>query len=131
MQKITPFLMFDGKAELAMTFYASLFADSKIIDIERYGPEGPGVEGSVMHATISLAGQQVICIDSPVPQPFGLTPAFSLFVNCDSVEEITRLAGALAGGGGEVFMPLDTYPFASQFTWLADRFSVSWQLSLG
>jgi predicted 3-demethylubiquinone-9 3-methyltransferase (glyoxalase superfamily) len=127
--KITPLLMFHGEAEEAMTFYLSLFADSKMVDIRRYGPEGPGREGTVMRATVSLAGSEVMCIDSAVRHPFTFTPATSLFVACRSDEEITRLAAAL-GKGGKVFMPLDAYPFASKFTWLTDRFGVSWQLNL-
>lgn len=127
--KITPFLMFHGEAEEAMTFYLSLFANSKMIDIRRYGAEGPGREGTVMRATVSLAGSEVMCIDSAVKHPFTFTPATSLFVTCETDEEITRLAAEL-GKGGKVFMPLDSYPFATKFTWLTDRFGVSWQLSL-
>ena len=82
-----------------------------------------------MRATISLADSEIMCIDSAVRHPFTFTPATSLFVACASDEEITRLAAEL-GRGGKVFMPLDAYPFASKFTWLNDRFGVSWQLSL-
>lgn len=127
--KITPFLMFHGEAEEAMAFYLSLFAGSAMVEIRRYGPEGPGREGTVMRGTISLGGSQIICIDSAVKHAFTFTPATSLFVTCDTEDEITRLAGDL-GKGGKVFMPLDAYPFATKFTWLTDRFSVSWQLSL-
>jgi len=127
--KITPFLMFHGEAEEAMTFYLSIFPDSKTIELRRYGREGPGREGTVMRATISLGGSEIMCIDSAVRHPFTFTPATSLFVTCETDDEITRLAGAL-GKGGKVFMPLDAYPFATRFTWLTDRFGVSWQLSL-
>ncbi len=129
-EKIRPLLMFHGEAEEAMDFYLSLFADSKMVDMRRYGSEGPGREGTVMRATICLGGSEIMFIDSAVRHPFSFTPATSLFVTCQSDEEIARLAAAL-GKGGKVFMPLDTYPFAKKFTWVADRFGVSWQLSLG
>ncbi|MBS0221874.1 MAG: VOC family protein [Proteobacteria bacterium] len=128
-EKIRPFLMFHGEAEEAMNFYLSLFLDSKMVEIRRYGPEGPGREGTVMRATLSLDGSEIMCIDSSVRHPFTFTPATSLFVTCETDEEITRLA-AMLGKGGKIFMPLDAYPFATKFTWLADRFGVSWQLTL-
>src|SRR6185437_16606880 len=126
---IAPLLMFHGEAEEAMAFYFSLFANSRMVDLKRYGPEGPGREGTVMRAAISVAGHEILCIDSAVKHPFTFTPATSLFVTCETDDEITRLAGAL-GKGGKVFMPLDAYPFATRFTCLTDRFGVSWQLSL-
>lgn len=126
---VTPFLMFEGQAEAAMTFYVSLFDDGKVIDIVRYGPEGPGAEGSVMKASFSLAGQTVICIDSAMTHDFTFTPSFSLFVTCESEEQIRRLAAALSDGGAEL-MPLDNYGFSRQFAWVNDRFGVSWQLIL-
>ena len=126
---ITTFLMFEGKAEEAMTFYMSLFEDSKVVAIERYGPDGPGKEGSVVHATFTLAGQRLMCIDSPVKHGFTFTPSTSLFVECDSAAEVDRLFEKLSAGGS-VMMPLDSYPFSSRFAWLADRFGVSWQISV-
>ena len=128
-QKITTFLMFEGKAEEAMNFYVSLFDGSKIIDISRYGPEGPGAEGSVLHATLELAGQRFMCIDSAMKHPFSFTPAMSLHVECSSGLEIATLVEKLADGG-QIMMPLDTYPFSRKFAWIADRFGVSWQLNL-
>lgn len=128
--RATPFLMFQGeKAEAAMDLYVSLFPGAAIEDIERYGPEGPGAEGSVKVARCRIAGQQVMCIDSPVPHAFDFTPSFSFFIDCESEEEIDRLAAAL-GEGGEVLMPLDDYGFSRKFTWLNDRFGVSWQVNL-
>jgi len=128
-QKITTFLMFEGRAEEAMTFYVSLFADSTVSDVKRYGPEGPGADGSIMHATFTLAGQQFMCIDSAMKHPFSFTPAMSLYVTCASDAEIAALTEKLAEGG-QVMMPLDTYPFSRKFAWVADRFSVSWQLNM-
>ncbi|MCX4696263.1 VOC family protein [Streptomyces sp. NBC_01408] len=128
-QKITTFLMFEGGAEEAMTFYTSLFEDSEIVDISRYGPEGPGPEGTVLHATFALAGQRFMCIDSHVKHEFGFTPAVSLFVQCESEAELDRLYGALAEQGTEL-MPLGSYGFSPKFGWVNDRFGVSWQLNL-
>ncbi len=128
--KITPFLMFVGRAEEAMRFYVSLFEGSEVLSIQRYGPNESGAEGSVMHATFSLAGQPFMCIDSSVEHPFTFTPSISLYVTCESVEEVDRLFARLSEGG-QVMMPLDAYPFAERFAWVADRFGVSWQLSFG
>ena len=129
MPKITPFLMFEGRAEEAMTFYLSLFPGSEIVSISRYRDEGPGAPGSVVHAVFSLAGQTFMCIDSHVHHAFGFTPAMSLSVTCDTEAEIDRLFAALSEGG-QVLMPLDAYPFSPRYGWLNDRFGVSWQLSL-
>ncbi|MEX0873490.1 MAG: VOC family protein [Actinomycetota bacterium] len=131
-QKITTFLTFaSGGAEEAMNLYTSLFKDSEVLGIRRYGPdEGGGAEGSVMHATFSIQGQQFMCIDSNVGHEWTFTPAVSLYALCDSEEEIDRLFERLSDGG-QVFMELDGYPFAEKFAWIADRFGVSWQLAFG
>jgi predicted 3-demethylubiquinone-9 3-methyltransferase (glyoxalase superfamily) len=126
---VHPFLMFEGKAEEAMNFYVSLFEDAKVIEILRYGPNQPGKEGSVMRASFSIGGQTVLCIDSVVSHGFSFTPAFSLFVDCESEDQITRLSSALSEGGN-TFMPLDSYGFSRKFAWVSDRFGVSWQLNL-
>jgi predicted 3-demethylubiquinone-9 3-methyltransferase (glyoxalase superfamily) len=124
-----PFLMFEGKAEEAMRFYVSLFADGKIIDSERWAPGEPGPEGLFKKATFSIAGQTVICFDSPVKHNFTFTPAFSLFVDCESEDQLRRLCEALIEGG-VALMPLNNYGFSRLFVWLNDRFGVSWQLNL-
>jgi predicted 3-demethylubiquinone-9 3-methyltransferase (glyoxalase superfamily) len=128
-QKITTFLMFEGSAEDAMAFYTSLFDDARIDSITRYGADGPGKEGTVQHATFSLAGQSFMCIDSPARHDFTFTPAISLFVQCDSEAEISRLYAALAEQGTEL-MPLGSYGFSARFGWVNDRYGVSWQLNL-
>jgi predicted 3-demethylubiquinone-9 3-methyltransferase (glyoxalase superfamily) len=128
-QKITPFLMFEGKAEEAMTFYVSLFERSEVLHVQRYGPEGPGKEGTVVHASFSLDGLHLMCIDSFVHHAFTFTPASSLYVTCSSAEEVDRLFSALSEGG-EVLMGLDSYPFSERFGWCNDRFGVSWQVTL-
>ena len=128
-QKITTFLMFEGRAEEAMTFYRSLFADAEVLSLTKYGPEGPGAEGSVTHAIFRLAGQEFMCIDSAVKHGFGFTPAVSLYVNCADEAEIDRLYAALSDGGG-VLMALGNHGFSTKFGWVNDRFGVSWQLNL-
>jgi predicted 3-demethylubiquinone-9 3-methyltransferase (glyoxalase superfamily) len=129
-QRITPFLMFQGGvAEEAMTFYASLFEDARIVEVSRYGSGAPGPEGTVQLARLSLAGQEVLCSDSPVAHDFTFTPSLSLWVETASEAEIDRLFGAL-GEGGAALMPLDDYGFSARFGWVADRFGVTWQLNL-
>lgn len=127
--KVTPFLMFQGKAEEAMNFYTSLIEDSKIKSIVRYGPNEAGEEGTVMHAVFSLKGQEFMCIDSNVKHEFTFTPSFSIYVTCDSEEEIDNLYNKLIDGGGPL-MPIGDYGFSKKFGWLVDRFGVSWQLNL-
>ncbi|MEJ2711384.1 MAG: VOC family protein [Anaerolineales bacterium] len=129
MQKITTFLMFAGRAEEAMNFYISLFEGSQILDITRYGADQAGAEGSVMHATFLLNGQEFMCIDSSIKHDFTFTPAISLYVNCETEAEIDRLYEKLSQAG-QVLMPMDHYPFSEKFAWVADKFGVSWQLNL-
>jgi predicted 3-demethylubiquinone-9 3-methyltransferase (glyoxalase superfamily) len=126
--KITTFLMFQGKAEEAMTFYLSLFDDAEVVSIKRYGPGEAGAEGSVEHATFTLAGQRLMCMDSSVSHAFTFTPAISLYVECDTEGEIDRIYAALVEKGAEL-MPLGSYGFSAKFGWLVDRFGVSWQLT--
>ena len=89
MQKITPFLWFDGQAEEAMNFYIAVFRNSKIVSKTRYGEEGPGPKGTVMAGTFELEGQQFIALNGG-PQ-FTFSPAISFFVNCETQEEIDEL----------------------------------------
>ncbi|MCW5691510.1 MAG: VOC family protein [Pseudolabrys sp.] len=126
--KVQPFLMFEGRAEEAMNFYVSIFPEGWITDISRYGPGEQGKEGTVKVARFTLAGQSVMCIDSPVKHAFTFTPAFSFFVDVTSEAELRRLATVLGEGGG-VMMPLANYGFSKLFTWLNDRYGVSWQLN--
>ena len=127
MQKVTTFLMFDGKAEEAMNFYTSLFKDSEIMNISRYGPNEAGSEGTVRHATFSIDGQTFMCIDSSVKHAFTFTPAMSLFVNCGTKVELRELYEKLSNDG-ETLMPLDSYAPGQTFAWVNDRFGVSWQI---
>jgi predicted 3-demethylubiquinone-9 3-methyltransferase (glyoxalase superfamily) len=127
--RITPFLTYTGAVEEAMNFYVSLFPQSEVLSIERYGPNEGGTEGSVKRAKFSLGGQEFRCIDSPPVHEWTFTPAVSLFVSCRSEEEIDHLHARLSEGG-QVFMPLTSYPFSERFAWIADKYGVSWQLSL-
>ncbi|QUH03328.1 VOC family protein [Saccharopolyspora erythraea] len=115
MQKITTFLWFDGQAEEAAEFYTSIFPDSRIVHVQRYGEAGPGPEGAVMTVNFELAGQEFIALDGG-PQ-FRFTEAISLFVDCKSQEEVDELWAKLTDGGEE-----------SQCGWLKDRYGLSWQI---
>lgn len=128
-QKITTFLMFDGRAEEAMNFYVSVFDRAEILSIQRYGSDQAGAEGSVVHAVFSLCGQLFMCMDSNVKHDFTFTPSISLYVACATEEEIDRLFAQLSQGGS-VLMPLAAYPFSPKFAWVADKYGVSWQLNL-
>ncbi len=129
MNKVTPFLMFQGDAEEAIQAYTSWIEDSAITSIVRYGPNELGAEGSVKHATFTLKGQQFMCIDSNVKHDFTFTPSFSIYVTCDTEAEIDRLYSQLSEGG-QAMMPLDNYGFSSKFAWISDKFGVSWQMTL-
>ena len=127
--QVVPFLMFDGKAEEAMRLYVGLFPRSEVVRIERYGAGEAGAEGSVKRADFVVAGQPVICIDSPVKHAFSFTPSVSLFVECETEAEFSAAFGRLSQGGS-VLMPPDNYGFSTKFGWLNDQYGVSWQLNL-
>ena len=126
---VRPFLMFQGNAEEAMDFYVATIPNSEIKEIKRYPAGAPGREGSVMKAVFTVAGQPVLCTDSVVKHDFSFTPSFSMFLECDSLEQIAQLFAALSAEG-VVHMPLGDYGFSRQFAWINDRFGVSWQLNL-
>ncbi len=115
MQKIVPFLWFDGKAEEAMNFYVSIFKNSKVVRVTRYGEAGPGPKGTVMSATFQLEGQDFYALNGG-PQ-FKFTPAISLFVNCDTQKEVDELWDKLSAGGRK-----------DQCGWLQDKYGLSWQI---
>lgn len=121
--------MFEGRAEAAMRFYLEVFKGSSITKLELFTEGEGGAVGTVKEATLMLAGQEFRFFDSHVKHAFTFTPAFSIFVECENEEELERTATLLSEGGG-VLMPLDDYGFSKRFTWLNDRFGVSWQLNL-
>ena len=115
MQKITPFLWFDDRAEEAMNFYASIFKNSKVKGVTRYGDAGPGPKGSVMTASFELEGQQFTALNGG-PR-FKFTEAISFVVNCTTQEEVDELWDRLSEGGQQ-----------QQCGWLKDKFGLSWQI---
>ena len=114
-QKITPFLWFNDNAEEAANLYTSLFADSKILAITRYGSAGPGPEGSVMTVKFLLEGQEFVALNGG--PHFTFTEALSFVVNCDSQEEIDLYGEKLSAGGEK-----------SRCGWVKDKFGLSWQI---
>jgi predicted 3-demethylubiquinone-9 3-methyltransferase (glyoxalase superfamily) len=106
-----------------------LFDQSEIINITRYGANEAGNEGTVLHATFSLNGQEFMCIDSSVEHGFTFSPAISLYVRCNTQAEIDQLFEKLSQDG-KVYMPLSAYPFSERFAWIEDKYGISWQLSL-
>ncbi|WP_452222793.1 VOC family protein [Lacinutrix chionoecetis] len=128
--QIATFLTFQKEdAEQAMNFYVGLFANSKIININRWGKEGPGKEGKIMHATFSLNGKAFMCSDSPPIHDWDFTPAVSNYVECEDENELERLFTKLSENG-KIMMPLNNYGFSKKFGFVEDQFGVSWQLNL-
>ena len=115
MQKITPFLWFNNNLEEAMNLYVSLFKNSKIVSVNRSGEAGPGSKGKVMSATFELDGQQFLALNGG--PHFTFTPAISMFVNCETQDEIDGLWEKLSAGGEK-----------SRCGWLKDKFGLSWQI---
>jgi predicted 3-demethylubiquinone-9 3-methyltransferase (glyoxalase superfamily) len=115
MQKIVPFLWFDGKAEEAMSFYVSVFKNSRVGSVTRYGDAGPGPKGTIMSAKFQLEGQDFYALNGgPL---FKFTPAISLFVNCETQQEVDELWEKLSEGGKK-----------DRCGWLTDRYGLSWQI---
>jgi predicted 3-demethylubiquinone-9 3-methyltransferase (glyoxalase superfamily) len=128
MTTVTPFLMFEGRAEEAMNRYVGVLPESQVLRLERYGSDGPGAEGTVALGEAVLAGQKVRFFDSSVQHAFTFTPALSLFITVDSAAELDHLVDALAAGG-EFLMPPSDYGFSPRFAWFNDEFGVSWQVN--
>ena len=115
MQKITPFLWFDNNAEEAMNFYTSIFKDSRIKGVSRYGDAGPGPKGTVMVGSFELLGQEFTALNGG-PQ-YKFTEAISFVVSCESQGEVDELWEKLSEGGEE-----------GRCGWLKDKFNLSWQI---
>ncbi len=128
--QIFTFLTFqDNNAEKAMNFYVELFDNSKITNLQRWGKEGPGEEGKIMHATFDLNGNLFMCSDSPPVHNWDFTPAVSNYIDCKNESELERLFSKLSENGN-ITMPLNNYGFSQRFGWVIDQFGVSWQLNL-
>ncbi|MCI0431723.1 MAG: VOC family protein, partial [Rhodospirillales bacterium] len=115
MQKITPFLWFDNNAEEAIDFYLSIFKNSRIVNMTRYGEAGPGPKGTVMTATFQLDGQEFVALNGG-PQ-FTFSPAISFVVRCETQQEIDELWEKLSAGGEK-----------NKCGWLRDKYGLSWQI---
>jgi predicted 3-demethylubiquinone-9 3-methyltransferase (glyoxalase superfamily) len=115
MPKITPFLWFDHQAEEAANFYVSIFKNSKIQTVSRYGEAGPGPKGSVMVVTFQLDGQSFTALNGG--PKFTFTPAISLLVNCETQTEVDELWEKLSAGGRK-----------DRCGWLQDKYGLSWQI---
>jgi predicted 3-demethylubiquinone-9 3-methyltransferase (glyoxalase superfamily) len=115
MQKITPFLWFEDKAEEAANYYVSLFNNSKIDTVTHYGDAGPGPKGSVMIVSFQLEGQKFIALNGG--PTFKFTPAISLYVDCETQEEVDQLWNKLSDGGRK-----------DRCGWLQDKYGLSWQI---
>jgi predicted 3-demethylubiquinone-9 3-methyltransferase (glyoxalase superfamily) len=115
MPSITPFLWFNDKAEEAMNFYVSVFKNSKVVSVSRYGEAGPGPKGSVMVAQFQVLGQDFLALNGG-PQ-FTFTPAISFVVNCETQHEVDELWDKLSAGGA-----------TQQCGWLQDKYGLSWQI---
>ena len=115
MQKIIPCLWFDTQAEEAAHFYASVFKDSKVLDVTRYGKAGPQAEGTVMTASFEIQGQEFVGLNGG-PE-FKFNEAVSFQVLCDSQEEVDYFWSSLSEGGEE-----------GPCGWLKDKFGLSWQI---
>ncbi|HKS96610.1 MAG TPA: VOC family protein, partial [Terriglobia bacterium] len=113
--KITTFLWFDNNAEEAMNFYVSIFENSKILSVSRYGEAGPGPKGMVMSGTFQLEGQEFMALNGG--PHFSFTPAISLFVSCETQQEVDELWEKLSAGGEQ-----------GRCGWLKDKFGLSWQI---
>lgn len=129
-KQIATFLTFqDGNAENAMNFYIDLFDNSKIVQLQRWGKDGPVEEGKIMRASFELNGNTFMCSDSPPVHDWNFTPATSNYIECESETELVRLFTKLSENG-KVTMPLNNYGFSQKFGWTIDQFGVSWQLNL-
>lgn len=122
------FLMFEGRAEEALNFYAENLEGIARGDLKRHGPEAGSAEGKIMIADFSIGDQHFRVSDSPIPHDFGFTPSVSIFLTFETEAEVDQAFAALSDGG-DVLMPLNDYGFSRRFGWVNDRFGVSWQLS--
>jgi predicted 3-demethylubiquinone-9 3-methyltransferase (glyoxalase superfamily) len=124
-----PFVMFQGDAAAALDLYVAAIPGARVEGLAHHGPEAGPAEGQIAAALLIVGGLAIRCFDSPVKHAFGFTPAVSFFLDCTSEEELRATAAAL-GDGGQVLMAIGDYGFSRCFTWINDRFGVSWQINL-
>ena len=125
--KATPFLMFQGQAQGALALYRESFPDFEQLVLQEHPPGA--MAGQVAMARVRIGGQEIMLNDSPPVHAFTFTPSSSIFVDCDDEAQLRELAARLGDGGG-VMMEIANYGFSTLFTWIADKFGVSWQLNL-
>lgn len=118
-----PFLMFQGRCEEALTFYAATIPGARIVALDKKP------DGTVAMAGLSVAGLEIMANDSPPVHDFDFTPSTSVFLTVDSARDVEALIAAL-GEGGKLLMPAADYGFSQRFGWAQDRFGVSWQINL-
>jgi predicted 3-demethylubiquinone-9 3-methyltransferase (glyoxalase superfamily) len=139
-QKLAFFLMFHGNAEEAMNFYTSLFEDAEVLQVIRARAQDTGwTEGTLQYGIFRIAGQRVICANTPPPDSplrkiapwheFTFNPAITIYVQRDSAEDFDKLYEALIEGG-RVYLPAQSYGFSPRFAWVNDRYGISWRIDL-
>ena len=126
--KATPFLMFQGQGQDALALYREAFPDFELLLLKEH-PEDGAQAGQILSCHIRIGGLEIMMFDSAPVHAFTFTPSTSFMIDCDDEAQLRTLAEKLGHGGG-VMMPIDNYGFGTLFTWLADRFGVSWQLNL-
>jgi predicted 3-demethylubiquinone-9 3-methyltransferase (glyoxalase superfamily) len=139
-QKLSIFLMFHGNAEEAMSFYTSVFENAEVVHVIRARGEDTGwTEGTLQYGIFKIAGQQVVCMNTPPPgsrahntapwHEFKFNPAITIYVERDSKEDFDKLYEALIEGG-EIYLPAQSYGFSPKFAWVNDRYGISWRINL-
>ena len=126
--KATPFLMFQGEGQAALVLYREAFPDFELLLLTEHPADSPQA-GQILSCHVRIGGLEIMLFDSAPVHDFTFTPSTSFMVEVDDEAQLRSLADKL-GNGGKVLMPIDNYGFSTLFTWLADRFGVSWQLNL-
>ncbi len=119
----------NGRAKEALERYSEIFDDYKLSRLDLYQGNGDGPEGQVKVADFSVLGRRFVCIDSPIPHDWDMTPGIAPFIECDDDAQMDQLFAALSDGG-KILMPLDDYGFGRRFGWIEDQFGVNWLLNI-
>ena len=126
-ERASTFLMFEGRAEEALALYRAAFPAAEVGAVQRHG-DGPA-QGQILRAELTIAGHALALFDSPAHHAFTFTPSVSLFIDCADEAVFDQRFALLSAGGGVLMAPA-SYGFSRKFTWIQDRFGVSWQLNL-